>query len=139
MKPAKSPPKLPPRQSEELLGVWQARFGKNPQRHPGLAWSRVRARLEARPEKLRALGAMERTGGEPDVVGHDERSGEVMFMDCAAQSPAARASLCYDRAALDGRKNSRRRAAPPRPPTPAPMRAAFWMLWATVCAPAAVV
>jgi hypothetical protein len=91
-------------QREELLGILQARFEGNPGRHAGIAWAKVAARLEAAPEKLWALAEMERTGGEPDVTGHDKKTGEVVFTDCAAQSPAGRQSLCYDRAALDGRK-----------------------------------
>lgn len=95
---------LSPKQREELIAILQARFEKNPQRHAGLAWAKVKARLEANPEKLWSLGEMERTGGEPDVVGQDAKTGEFIFNDCAAQSPDARASLCYDREALDGRK-----------------------------------
>ena len=95
---------LSPEASEALLGVLQSRFEKNPDRHKGLAWESVRTRLEANPEKLHSLHDMERTGGEPDVVGHDKKSGEFVFIDCSGQSPAGRASLCYDRAALDARK-----------------------------------
>jgi hypothetical protein len=95
---------LSPKQREELLGALQARFEKHPQRHGDLDWAKVKARLEVNPEKLWAIAEMERTGGEPDVVGHDKKSGEFLFVDCAAQSPDARASLCYDREALDGRK-----------------------------------
>jgi hypothetical protein len=104
MKAAKSKKELSPAQREELLGVLQARFEKNPQRHAKLDWAKVQARLAARAEKLWSLGEMERTGGEPDVVGHDAETGEVIFFDCSAQSPNGRASLCYDRAALEGRK-----------------------------------
>jgi Protein of unknown function (DUF4256) len=92
-----------PKQRKELLGILQARFEKNPQRHPKLAWAKVKARLDAHPEKIWSLAEMERTGGDPDVVGHDAKTGEVIFFDCSAQSPKGRASLCYDRAALDGR------------------------------------
>lgn len=95
---------LPPKQREELLKALQARFEKNLNRHKGLAWAKVLARLEARPEKLWSLNEMERTGGEPDVVGHDKNSGEFIFFDCSEQTPAGRVSLCYDREALDGRK-----------------------------------
>ena len=95
---------MPLKQRSELLGVLQARFEKNPGRHKGLDWAKVLARLEARPEKLRVLAEMERTGGEPDVVGLDKKSGEYVFYDCAAESPAGRTSLCYDREALDSRK-----------------------------------
>ena len=104
MKAAKSKKELSPKQREELLGSLQSRFEMNLQRHVKLDWAKVRARLDANPEKLWSLGEMERTGGEPDVVGHDAKSGEVTFVDCAAQSPEARVSLCYDREALDGRK-----------------------------------
>ena len=104
MKAAKTKKELSPKQREELLGVLQARFEKNLKRHAKLDWAKVQARLEANPEKHWSLGEMERTGGEPDVVGHDAKTGEFIFNDCAAQSPEARASLCYDREALDGRK-----------------------------------
>ena len=93
---------LSAKQREELLSALKARFEKNPGRHPGLVWAKVQARLEVRPEKLWSLAEMERTGGEPDVVG--VKSGEFVFMDCAAQSPKGRVSFCYDRAALDARK-----------------------------------
>lgn len=91
-------------QRTELLASLQTRFEANPNRHAGLGWAKVKARLDAHPEKLRALAEMERTGGEPDVVGHNGKTGEITFMDCAPQSPELRANLCYDRAALDGRK-----------------------------------
>ena len=96
--------KLSSKQSEELLATLQARFEKNMNRHEGLAWADVQARLEANLEKLWPLHEMERTGGEPDVVGRDEETGEFLFYDCAAQSPAERRSLCYDRAAWEARK-----------------------------------
>ena len=95
---------LSPKQRDELLAALKARFEKNMGRHPGLVWAKVQARLEARPEKLWSLAEMERTGGEPDVVGQDKKSGEFVFMDCSAQSPKGRVSFCYDRAALDARK-----------------------------------
>jgi len=95
---------LSPKQREELLAALKARFEKNMGRHPGLVWAKVQARLEGRPEKLWSLHEMDRTGGEPDVVGQDEKSGEFIFMDCSAQSPKGRTSLCYDREALDSRK-----------------------------------
>lgn len=104
MKRAKSTPELSSAQRDTLLGVLQARFEKNMNRHAGLAWARLRARLEANPGKLWSLHEMERTGGEPDVVGQDNKTGEFFLVDCAAQSPEARASLCYDREALDARK-----------------------------------
>ena len=93
---------LSPKQSNELLAALKARFDANKARHPGLVWAKVQARLEVRPEKLWSLAEMERTGGEPDVVG--VKSGEFVFMDCSAQSPKGRVSFCYDRAALDSRK-----------------------------------
>ena len=93
---------LSPKQRDELLAVLKSRFEKNMSRHQGLVWTKVQARLEARPEKLWSLAEMERTGGEPDVVG--VKSGEFVFMDCSAQSPKGRVSFCYDRAALDARK-----------------------------------
>ena len=93
---------LSPKQREELLAELKARFEKNMGRHPGLVWAKVQARLEAKPDKLWSLAEMERTGGEPDVVG--VKSGEFVFFDCSAQSPKGRVSFCYDRAALDARK-----------------------------------
>ena len=95
---------LSPKQRDELLATLKARFDANKGRHPGLVWAKVQARLEARPDKLWSLAEMERTGGEPDVVGQDKQSGEFVFMDCSAQSPKGRVSFCYDRAALDSRK-----------------------------------
>jgi hypothetical protein len=91
-------------ESEELLRTLKARFEKNMNRHKGLEWAKVQAKLEAKPEKLRTLNEMERTGGEPDVVGHDKKTGEYVFYDCATESPKARRSLCYDREALNSRK-----------------------------------
>ena len=93
-----------PEQREDLLKTCQARFEKNMQRHAGLAWAKVQAKLEANPEKLWSLNEMERTGGEPDVVGHDKKTGEYIFYDCSEESPKGRRSLCYDREALDARK-----------------------------------
>ena len=98
---------LSPDQREELLRALQARFEKNMNRHKGLDWAKVQARLEANPEKLGSLHEMERTGGEPDVVGHDKKSGEYLFYDCSAESPGGRRSLCYDREALDSRKTAK--------------------------------
>jgi hypothetical protein len=92
------------KQREELLGTLKARFEKSMSRHKGLEWARVQARLEADAEKLRSLGEMEGSGGEPDVVGHDQKTGEYIFYDCSAESPGGRRSLCYDRAALQARK-----------------------------------
>lgn len=101
---AKTERALSPKQRAELLRTLQARFEKNMPRHAGLVWAKVQTRLEANPEKLWSLSEMERTGGEPDVVGQDPKTGAFSFFDCAAQSPEARASLCYDREALDSRK-----------------------------------
>jgi len=95
---------LSPEQREELLTALKARFEKNTNRHQGLEWAKVRARLEANAEKLWALNEMERTGGEPDVVGQDKQTGEYVFYDCSPESPKGRTSLCYDREALDSRK-----------------------------------
>ena len=94
----------PPQQREELLRALKARFEKNMNRHKGLEWAKVQAKLEAHIEKLWSLHEMERTGGEPDVVGHDKKTGEYTFHDCSAESPKGRRSLCYDREALESRK-----------------------------------
>lgn len=91
-------------QHEELLRTLQARFEKNMNRHKGFDWAKVQARLAASPEKLETLNDMERTGGEPDVVGYDAETGEYIFYDCSAESPKGRRSLCYDREALESRK-----------------------------------
>ena len=91
-------------QRKALLGALRARFEKNVNRHKGLEWAKVQAKLEPNPEKLWSLHEMERTGGEPDVVGHDKKTGEYIFYDCAAESPEGRRSICYDREALDSRK-----------------------------------
>lgn len=95
---------LSPEQREELLGALKARFEKNMNRHEGLAWARIQAKLEANGEKLCSLHEMERTGGEPDVVGHDKKSGEYIFYDCSAESPKGRRNVCYDREGLESRK-----------------------------------
>src|SRR5436853_679656 len=95
---------LSPEQRAELLSALKARFEKNMNRHKGLAWDKVQAKLEANAEKLWSLNEMERTGGEPDVVGHDKKTGEYIFYDCSAESPKGRRSLCYDREALEARK-----------------------------------
>ena len=97
-------PKLSPAQRQTLLKALKARFEKNTNRHKGLEWSKVQAKLEAHPEKLWSLNEMERTGGEPDVVGHDKKTGECVFYDCSAESPKGRRSVCYDREALESRK-----------------------------------
>src|SRR6266446_6528278 len=91
-------------QREEILRILKARFEKNMNRHKGLEWAEVQARLEANVEKPWSLNEMERTGGEPDVVSHDKKAGEYIFYDCAAESPKGRRSFCYDREALESRK-----------------------------------
>jgi len=96
--------KLSPEQREDLLKTCQARFEKNMHRHAGLAWAKVQAKLEANPEKLWSLNEMERTGGQPDVVGYDIKTGEYIFYDCSAESPEDRRNVCYDRVALESRK-----------------------------------
>src|SRR5882672_11053299 len=95
---------LSPKQREELLRALKARFKKNMNRHKGLEWAKVNAKLEADTEKLLSLHEMERTGGEPDVVGYDKKTGEYIFYDCSAESPKGRRSVCYDRKALESRK-----------------------------------
>jgi hypothetical protein len=103
-KKTKSKEQLSPEQREELLRALKARFEKNMNRHKGLEWAKVQAKLEANAEKLWSLNEMERTGGEPDVVGYDKKTGEYIFFDCSAESPKGRRSVCYDREALDSRK-----------------------------------
>jgi len=98
---------LSPQQREQLLTGLKGRFQKNMNRHPGLAWDQVQAKLEAHADKLCALHEMERTDGEPDVVGYDNKTGEYIFYDCSAESPKSRRSLCYDREALDSRKENK--------------------------------
>src|SRR5213082_305787 len=95
---------LSSKQREELLTTLKARFEKNLNRHKGLEWAKVQSKLEANIEKLWSLSEMERTGGEPDVVGHDKKTGDYIFYDCSAESPKGRRSLCYDREALESRK-----------------------------------
>jgi len=108
MKNTKSNKKLlPPKQREELLRALKARFEKNMNRHKGLEWAKIQAKLEANGEKLSPLNEMEGTGGEPDVVGHDKKTGEYIFYDCSAESPKGRRSLCYDREALETRKENK--------------------------------
>jgi hypothetical protein len=99
--------KLSPEQSEELLRKLKSRFEKNMNRHKGLAWDEVQARLKGNPEKLWSLHEMERTGGEPDVVGRDKSTGEYFFYDCSAETPGGRRSVCYDREGLESRKEHR--------------------------------
>lgn len=95
---------LSPQQWEELLPTLKTRFEKNTNRHKGMEWAKIQVKLEANPEKQWSLYAMESTGGEPDVVGHDQKTGEYIFYDCAAESPKGRRSLCYDHQALESRK-----------------------------------
>src|SRR6266568_866500 len=98
---------LSPEQPEELLRALKTRFEKNMNRHKGLEWADVQAKLGANAEKLWSLNEMERTGGEPDVVGHDKATGEYIFYDCSAESPKGRRSFCYDREALESRKQDK--------------------------------
>jgi hypothetical protein len=98
---------LSKKQREELLSALKARFEKNMGRHKGLEWAQVQAKLEADDRKLWSLNEMEKTGGEPDVVGHDKKTGEYIFYDCSAESPKDRRSLCYDREALEARKENK--------------------------------
>jgi hypothetical protein len=107
MKGAKSKKELSAKQREELLKALKARFEKNMDRHQGLAWPKVLARLEANPDKLWSLHQMEQTGGEPDVVGNDKKAGEFIFYDCSAESPPGRRSVCFDREGLESRKEHR--------------------------------
>lgn len=97
-------PKLSMAQCEELISTLKTRFEKNTNRHTGIEWPKVLARLESNPEKLWSLNEMERTGGEPDVIGEDKKTGEFIFYDCSAESPKGRRSVCYDHEALEARK-----------------------------------
>lgn len=99
--------RLSAKEHKELLSNLQVRFEQNMNRHQGLVWAAIQARLEAAPEKLWSLGEMERTGGEPDVVGYDDKSGEYIFYDCSEQSPKGRRSVCYDPEALESRKDAK--------------------------------
>jgi len=101
---SKTNKKLSSQQHEELLKILKTRFEKNMNRHKGLEWAKVQAKLEANPSKLNSLDAMEETGGEPDVVGYDKKTGEYIFYDCSAESPKGRRSVCYDHEALEKRK-----------------------------------
>jgi hypothetical protein len=106
--PSKSNKKeLSPKQREDLIRALKARFEKNMNRHKGLEWVQVQPKLEANTEKLWSLNEMERTGGEPDVVGHDKKTGEFIFYDCSPESPKGRRSVCYDREALESRKENK--------------------------------
>ncbi|HWQ47120.1 MAG TPA: DUF4256 domain-containing protein [Longilinea sp.] len=98
------PKELSPEQRDELLKTLKTRFEKHSTRHSGLEWAKIQAKLVATPDKLWSLSEMERTGGEPDVVGKDDKTGEYLFYDCSAETPTGRRNLCYDRKALDGRK-----------------------------------
>jgi len=98
---------LSPKQRDELLKALKTRFEKNLNRHKGLDWAKVQARLAANPERLWSLHEMERTGGEPDVVGQDKKSGEFIFFDCSVETPKGRTSVCYDREGLESRKEHR--------------------------------
>jgi len=99
--------KLSSEQSEEIIWTLKARFEKNMHRHKGVEWDKIQAKLESNPDKLWSLSEMERTEGEPDVVGYDKKTGEYIFYDCSAESPKGRRSLCYDREALDSRKENK--------------------------------
>jgi hypothetical protein len=99
--------KLSAEQHKELLSVLKTRFEKNMNRHQGLEWSKIQAKLEANPEKLWSLSEMEKTGGEPDVVGQDKKTGDYLFCDCSLETPKERRSICYDRKALDSRKENK--------------------------------
>ena len=103
----KNKKELTAKEADELLKILKERFEKNMKRHNGLEWTKLMARLEANTEKLWSLNEMERTGGEPDVVGQDKKTGEYIFYDCSAESPKERRSLCYDREALDSRKENK--------------------------------
>ena len=107
MKAEKTKNGLSPAQRQELLKALQSRFEKNRNRHEGLDWAEVKTKLEANPEKLWTLAEMERTDGQPDVVGQDKKTGEYIFFDCSPESPKDRRSFCYDREALDSRKTAK--------------------------------
>jgi len=104
MKDVETKKKLSSKQAEELLKTLKARFEKNTNRHKGIEWAKVKAKLDANTEKLWSLNEMEKTGGEPDVVGHDKKTGEYIFFDCSPESPKGRTSVCYDREGLESRK-----------------------------------
>jgi hypothetical protein len=107
MKSVETKKELSPEQREELLRALKARFEENMNRHKGLDWARVKAKIEANREKLWSLTEMERTGGEPDVVGQDKKAGEYVFYDCSAETPKGRVSVCYDREGWESRKEHR--------------------------------
>lgn len=107
MKASGTQKKLSAAEQKELLAALKARFEKNAKRHPGLEWDKVQTRLEAHPDKLWSLHQMEMTGGEPDVVSHDKKTGECLFFDCSPETPKGRVSVCYDRAGWESRKEHR--------------------------------
>ncbi len=107
MKGAQRTKELSPKQRDQLFGTLQARFEKNMNRHPGVEWAKVEARLQAHTEKLWSLNEMERTGGEPDVVSHNTETGEYLFFDCSPETPKGRVSVCYDREGWESRKEHR--------------------------------
>ena len=109
----KNKKELSPEQREELLKALKARFDKNMERHKGLDWTNVQVKLEANAEKLWSLSEMEKTGGEPDVVGLDKKTGEYIFYDCSPESPKGRRSLCYDGEALESRKENKPKGSAP--------------------------
>lgn len=104
MSASKAGSKLSPEAGREILMILKDRFEKNPGRHPGIEWADVQAKLKGNAEKIWSLSEMERTGGEPDIVGRDRKSGEYIFYDCSAESPAGRRNVCYDREGLESRK-----------------------------------
>lgn len=107
MKDAKGKKELSLKQRDELLGTLKTRFEKNMNRHKALEWAKVKAKLEANPQKQWSLNEMEKTGGEPDVVGQDKKTGEYIFFDCSPETPKARVSVCYDREGWESRKEHR--------------------------------
>jgi hypothetical protein len=110
-KGAKKSRELPSARRDELLSTLKTRFERNMKRHPGLAWAKVEARLRANPDTLRSIAEMEATGGEPDVIGQEPKTGELLVCDCSAESPAGRRSLCYDGEALAARKEHKPKAS----------------------------
>ncbi|MBP9888717.1 MAG: DUF4256 domain-containing protein [Leptospiraceae bacterium] len=107
MSKTKNKKDLSPKEKEELLGILKSRFEKNKNRHKGIDWTKIQTRLEANSDKLLILFEMEKTGGEPDVVGFDKKTSEYIFFDCSQESPKERRSICYDREALDSRKENK--------------------------------
>ncbi|MCW7467907.1 DUF4256 domain-containing protein [Leptospira kanakyensis] len=107
MKPMNNKRKLSPKQSEEILVELKIRFDKNKNRHPDMEWKKIQSKLETNPDKLWSLYEMEKTGGEPDVVGYDKKKDEYIFFDCSPETPKERRSICYDRKALDSRKENK--------------------------------